>query len=470
MRPAVAGMIVAAFIGGFAVAATASEVHLFGDGQPSEVMIASDPEAPRPGTPPALRARNVTLSAATTESGHLSPGDTLVMSLFDDVSYRATVDRLTTNVNGTFTVRARINGYPYGYLVLSTTGGRTLGEIKVPEQFRRFAIVGEGLDHLLLEMDEALADKLESAPPLVPPTTPAPAFAGIRADEWEPATVDVMVVYTPAAENWAEARGGIANVIAQAMEKAQLVNDNSDTLLTMNLVYSAAVSYTELDCDTDLWRLTMTTDGYMDEVHPWRKQYEADLVSLFAHTDDCGGIGWVLVNPAGQPAFGFSITRVQQAAWTYTHIHEMGHNMGLGHHKEQSVQPGPGIFSYAAGWRWEGMDTGLYCSVMTYEDGKYCADGQDHTRVAYFSNPSIPFAGVATGHPQHGDSTRTIRRTKHAVATYSQAPDAWAAAMTIGEHLASDISRSRVANTIGLALVLPWVGFLVVRRHYRRKG
>ena len=471
MQAALAGIVIAVFLGGAAAAAAASEVYLFTDSRPSGVANASGPDSPAVVTPGAVRARVVTLAASTTEPGHLSSGDTLVMPLFDDVVYRATVDRLHTNINGTFTLRARIDGYPYGYLLLSTTGGRTLGEVKVPEESRRFTILGEGPGQLLLEMDDTLADELESAPPLVPPSAPARASARILAGEWEPATIDVMVVYTPAARSWAETNGGgMTNVIAQAMEEAQLVNDNSDTLLTMNLVYSAEVDYAEVDCDTDLWRLTLTNDGHMDAVHTWRKQHQADLVALFARTDDCGGIGWVLIGPAGQPAFGFSITRVQQAAWTYTHIHEMGHNMGLHHHREQNFQPGPGIFPYSAGWRWVGTDDGRYCSVMTYENGDYFADGQDHTRVAHFSNPSISFAGVATGHAQHADNARTVRQTKHAVAGYSEAADPWGVAMTVGAYPASTISASRPANHLVLGLLLPLAGIHVLRRRYRRKG
>ena len=110
------------------------------------------------------------------------------------------------------------------------------------------------------------------------------------------ATVDVMVVYTPAAASWASANAGNINlVISQAMEKAQLAMDNSNTLMNMHLVYSGQVAYTESgNSGTDLDRLTSTSDGYMDNVHALRDQYGADLVTLFAEVEDTGGLGWLL--------------------------------------------------------------------------------------------------------------------------------------------------------------------------------
>ncbi len=125
-----------------------------------------------------------------------------------------------------------------------------------------------------------------------------------------------------------------------------------------------------------------------------------------------------MTSPSGSPTYGFSISRVQQAGWTYTTIHELGHNMGCHHHKEQNVQPGPGIFDYSAGWRWIGTDSGKYCSVMTYQSGDYFPDGQTHTRVGHFSNPDIVYQGVATGDAADGDNARTIREVKDVVSTY----------------------------------------------------
>jgi hypothetical protein len=424
------------FLVGAALTASAAEVRLFtADGfgilAPSSYHV----------FPIAARQRPVSISHQVTSPGRLAEGDTLILDLFPGRIYRARVDRTAVNVNGTWTVRGRIEGYPFGYVLISTTGGRSLGAIRIPERGEHYIIQSEpaALTHYLIEPLTDFPDEVQVGPPLIPPDPAGQEIAEmariqgdiLESNPLDPAQIDVMIVYTPAARTWANTSGGgIANVIAQAMGRAQLGLDNSQTLLTMSLVHSAEVNYVESgSSNTDLDRLTFHAgydpwnrdpDRYMDEVQTWRDQYGADLVAIFALVSDTGGLGWLLSSSAGRPHFGFSLTRVQQAATGYTHIHEMGHNMGCHHHKGQNVQPGPGLFSYSAGWRWIGTNSVRYCSIMTYSSGSYFPDGQTHTQVAYFSNPNVLHQGVSTGHSADGDNSRTIREVKHAVAAYRE--------------------------------------------------
>ena len=241
-----------------------------------------------------------------------------------------------------------------------------------------------------------------------------------------PTIIDVMIVYTPAAATYAGGTAGINNVIAQAMVRAQACMDNSEIPITFRLIHSAQTSYTESgNSNTDLSRLQKTSDGYMDEVHSWRTTYGADVVCLLTTASDTGGLGYALTSgflPSGFPSYAFSISRVQQTANTYTLIHEVGHNMGAGHHKDQNVQPGPQLYSYSGGWRWTGTNGSRYCSVMTYESGTYFADGLTHTRVGYFSSPSLSHQGAAAGDAASGDNARTLRSTATLTAAYRTAP------------------------------------------------
>ncbi len=166
---------------------------------------------------------------------------------------------------------------------------------------------------------------------------------------------------------------------------------------------------------TDLNRLTGTNDGYMDEVHAWRNLHGADLVDLLASVDDVGGIAWLLTSPSGRTTYAFSLVRVQQASSGYTLVHELGHNFGCHHRKDQETQPGPGIYSYSAGWRWKGNDNLRYCSVMSYTE---TWDGYSVQRVGYFSSPLITHKGAAAGHAADGDNARTLRETKAVVSGY----------------------------------------------------
>jgi len=374
------------------------------------------------------RWRTAALRPEISRADGLEVGDRLMLGLFDDAAYTAVIDRIHTNINGTVSIRARIEGDPMGYVLISTTGGQSLGTVSAPGQRRRFRILPtpDGTGHIAAEINPQTADELPDAdaptPPFDAPTQPLLSEPTAEPNEQavpDVTNIDVMVVYTPAALTYAGGSTGMANTIAQAMEKAQIVLDNSQTQTTMTLVYSGQVDYTESgSSDTDLNRLTSATDGYIDEVHTLRSQYGGDLVAMFTKVEDVGGIAWQLYSTSGSPNYAFSITRVQQASWTYTTIHELGHNLGCHHHKQQNTQPGPGLYSYSAGWRWTGQDNQYYCSVMTYEEGTYFSDGVKHTRVAYFSNPELLHQGVPTGDAVDGDNARTVRQIRNIIAAY----------------------------------------------------
>lgn len=382
-------------------------------------------------------------------SGWIRKNDHILLNLFEDEAFEAHVQQAKVNVNGSFSITAVLSDGE-GYMVLATTGSRSLGHIFVPGQQKFYKIISDPdtYQHYLIEMDAHDRDILESSPPLIPEDINKKDIQEreriknqLKEDDLGPedvANIGVMVVYTPQAEEWAQSSGGgIENVIAVAMENAQLVLDNSETLMVATLVYSDLVSYQESgSSNVDLRRLTAAPhynpfggeySGYMEEVHIWRNQYSADLIAFFSYADDTGGLAWLLVDRFGNPNLAFSMTRVQQAATGYTHIHEMGHNMGLHHHAEQNFQPGPTNWvnwpdnNWSAGWRWMGNDNARYVSVMSYAGGQFYADGQNATQVPYFSNPNVTFQGGMTGNPLFADNARTLLEIKHVIANYRPA-------------------------------------------------
>ena len=375
-----------------------------------------------------LRYRPITLSTSVQRPDAISTGDSLIVNLFPDSEWDARVDQVSVDVNGTLCIRARLAGYRSGHCIIATSGGRTCATIRVPEDNAFFMIISApgSDDHYLLALDRSKMDVLPEHPALVAPVAKPSAHGPVPVHDSESTNsrIDVMVVYTPAAKNYASAYGGIQTFITLSMASAQLACDNSNTQLTMNLVHSAQVNYSECGSShTDLERLTYTNDGYMDEVHTWRDTYKADLVALFALVEDTGGVAWQLLDTGGSPGYAFSLSRVQQVDFTYTHAHEMGHNMGAHHHKGQLVQPGPGLYPYSAGWRWTGTSGGKHCTVMTYEGGQYFPDGVTHERVPYFSNPAINFDGYPTGHSQDGDNARGFRQIRQVIENYRVGAD-----------------------------------------------
>jgi len=375
-----------------------------------------------------LRVRKMTLNPALQTPDQVRPGDILQLDLFAGTGYRAAIDRTETDINGTWTLRARIDDEPFGFVFISTSRNGSLVTIEVPgkgEFYTSWSDPETGAT-FLRQIDRSVQVPLEGAPALLPDTTGSKdpgispgADISITNDEGSQDIITVLILYTPAAENYARSNdSGIENTIAQLMGRAKVACDNSKLFLDIKLAHSALINYTEKNSVDDLYGLAYANDGIMNEVQGLRDTYCADLVVLLEFISYTGGQGFLLNNIAGDPNYGFSLTRIQQASWTYTTIHEIGHNLGAHHHKLQNTQPGPGIFPYSAGWRWTGSGGAKYCSVMTYESASSFSDGVAHTRVGYFSSPEISYQGVPTGDATNADNARTLRKTKSVVAAY----------------------------------------------------
>ena len=411
----------------------------------SEAVAA--PESRRSSAPPdhvaatltaARRFRSVEMNPQATAPDALAEGDTLYLGLFDDVHLWAVIDSVSTDINGVQAIRGRIEGADFGTILLSVSAGRVLARIEIAERQQEYVIsdFGKPIGHVVQEIDPDLKDVLEEGPPQLLPldglqkSTRAQRFPSAGESSGTRDTVDLMIVYTPAAREWADSEATSVNhVINQSIARGQMALDNSQIGITLNLTAAMEVSYTESASSlTDLYRLTFhagydpwSLEGeprHMDEVHRWRDTHGADLVALFSRANDVGGVGWLLNTAGGWPELGFQVVRVQQAHTSYTYIHEIGHTLGAHHHKAQLYQPGPGLYPYSAGWRWTGTDGGRYCSVMTYESGLYFPDGLTHVAIPYFSSPSLTFSGTATGDTTDGDNSRTLMSTKAAVASY----------------------------------------------------
>ena len=380
------------------------------------------------------KARRFVINPSIVYKGNVSVGDTIQLDLFSDKNYSSVVKSVTTDINGTTAIVARLTGFQYAYCYISVSGEKVLLSVDIPEKNEKYTTrLKNGSKSLyLLQLDENKLDILEEGEmPTIEQTKEDSIRSGNTLNsksfkiksEADTARVDVLILYTPAAKEWASIyQGSIDNTINMAMTYCNLVSENSKLGATFNLVYSSEVNYTETgNSENDL---TYLTDGTIPNVSTIRDASGADLVVLLSKTNDVGGISWLLNYKSGLEDYGYSLIRVQQASG-YSTIHEIGHNMGAHHHKEQTTQPGPTKWSdwaentWSAGWRWTGDNNGKYCSVMTYSRGSYFLDGITHMTVPYFSSPDISYQGQSTGDAVDGDNTRTLKVTKHVVAAYS---------------------------------------------------
>ena len=245
--------------------------------------------------------------------------------------------------------------------------------------------------------------------------------------------IDIMVVYTLKATQWASSNAGnITLLIGEMMNISQTALDNSQANIELRVVHSAFTLYEETGVSrTDLFRLTSSPDfdelgseyqGYMEDVHTLRDQHGADLVTLLTTNTDAGGLAFMLTNPTGTPQLGFSVNRVQQMTQTTTFVHEIGHNLGKAHSRNQREQAAGafgGMFDYSTGWRFTGDSGTSYATVMAYTEA---LDQTNSSRISYFSNPEVTFDGIPTGTYSGqfapADNVRSMQYTRNVVASY----------------------------------------------------
>lgn len=209
--------------------------------------------------------------------------------------------------------------------------------------------------------------------------------------------ISVLVVYTPEARVAAGGTAAIQARATQAVNDANTAYQNSGVNIQLRLVYAGEVSYAESgNFYTDLYRLTLPSDGFMDEVHQLRNQYQADMVSLLINNMQYCGLGWLGAAASWADAYMFSTTNQYCAAYL-TFAHELGHNMGANHNKENAG--GAGAYSYSYGHH---LANGVYRTIMAYAPG---------ARIPYFSNPNVPYLGHATGVANQADNARTLNNT-----------------------------------------------------------
>jgi hypothetical protein len=231
------------------------------------------------------------------------------------------------------------------------------------------------------------------------------------------ATVDVMIVYDLTAKSWVDSHAGMSTFAASAVARMNQALANSGvTTLTFRLVSASQVSYTyatgdegaTLGAALNFLRSSTT-------VSTLRTTCGADVVVMLVDTGSAYGtvgLGYELTNPSGSPNYAYSVSAIRSVYESETMTHEVGHNFGCGHSKDQHDSPGPGIFSYSAGWYFSD-----YSSIMAYNDKD--GDGYaDYIEASYFSNPDVTFAGEATGDAADGDNARTLEEIAAVVAAY----------------------------------------------------
>jgi peptidyl-Asp metalloendopeptidase len=244
-------------------------------------------------------------------------------------------------------------------------------------------LVPSGAGHVINIISDT--DMPQGVDPTLDPLDPADyvmaaaSEAGtIEADAYQH---DILIYYTSNVlthyGSTATAESAILNTVAMANQGYV----NSGVNIRLNVVFIGPTTYVDTgDGQLDLNNLRGTTDGYMDEVHTLRNQVGADLVHLI--TNSAAGLCGI-----GERPGSFALT-VRSCMGGHTFAHEVGHNQGNGHNREDATGY---VYPYSYGWRVCNLTDGTgFRTVMSYS----CSNAP---RVNIFSSPLITYNGYPAG-------------------------------------------------------------------------
>ena len=250
-------------------------------------------------------------------------------------------------------------------------------------------------------------------------------------------TIDVAVVYTPAARETAGGTAAIEALVDLWVADTNEAYNASGVRHRVALVAREEVNYVESgDSLVDMERLSEPSDGHLDSVHQLRDRAGADLVHLvLAEAEpDIGG--------RGQLHGVFSICIVTYPD-SICFAHELGHNMALRHDRyEQSIERdwGGGVLTSDPAYGYVNQRTleagapesSRWRTIMAYNT--QCDDADFRcNRLLRFSNPRQQYDGDPLGVPQEpatrsvdgpADTVTVLNATGPAVALWRDRPAA----------------------------------------------
>jgi hypothetical protein len=233
------------------------------------------------------------------------------------------------------------------------------------------------------------------------------SLSSIQATTSPVTIVDLMVLYTPAAE---QASGGHTQIEAEiqaGVAWANIVLANSRADVRIRLIHSASMAYEESgQMAMDLTRLRDRDDGFLDDAHDLRNVYAADLVCLVTATGNNYAF-YGLQGPSAANAF--SVIRREFVDNNFWFPVVLSFNFGC--QLERPLADSVGAFPFSYGYTFILLDN-------TYST----AEAMTGVRLPLFSNPDLNLLGVAPGAPE-GDpnaanNVKTINLTAPTVAGF----------------------------------------------------
>ncbi len=273
----------------------------------------------------------------------------LTLNLFADAVLSAVLERVEPTDAG-YVLSGRLAGDPLSSVVLAVYGEVIAGSVRAPGVPANYSIRPAGAGMVAIrEIDPSAQPQGNDAvrPPADPPS-PSGGVEPLRAPPTRPdvsqahpggdngASIDLLVAFTRAARDEAGGVNAIMGLINLMVAETNLAFADSSVIPRVRLKAGQQTDYVEAwgRIGTDLDRLRVPDDGYLDWVHGARDRVRADIVVLIVRFVGGDAPGRAYVHADASSAFAV----VAIGDWGYqggadgaTFAHELGHVMGLNH-------------------------------------------------------------------------------------------------------------------------------------------
>ena len=234
------------------------------------------------------------------------------------------------------------------------------------------------------------------------PGTKASA-GGVQDGRSNEIVIDVIVAYTKkAASNYTDVKRELVDLSIE--EANESFRRSGIGQVKLRLVHAYQTDYVEEGTHFDhVWRFADKGDGYMDEVHPLRDKYKADVGVLIV--DDPQGCG-LATRVFAEADEAFAVVHHECAATTYSLAHEIGHLIGARHDLklDNIMTPFPYGHGFVNGTKWR--------DIMSYKES--CGGCP---RLPVWSSPLVKVKGEPAGTPEL-DNARVIAEHAARVAAF----------------------------------------------------
>jgi hypothetical protein len=274
--------------------------------------------------------------------------------------------------------------------------------------------------------------------------------------------LDILVVYTPTARQWAGGVNAMELLITMAMDESNQILSNSGVSLRFRLVHQTqtfdtsfqdpASGSTLLNYMTFFSGETNDPTGILDAEQALRETYKADLVVVISGPTDVCGVAWQMKTTTSTK-YAVSLTAVNCMVGYYTFGHEIGHNLGSTH--DATATSTSRMFTYSQGWCWDkstatGCDGSCMRTVMAYAS---CISATyqctDCPKTMYYSNPNVVVYGNVAGNAATADNARSLNYFR----PWAQA---YRASLQPGGMVFSVEPSSMTVNTCGQVTITGW--------------